>query len=47
MIINTFLIKSPAEKLEEYQKLKNDPIIINIFNHLEKKFAGDEWISVT
>ena len=37
------LIKSPAEKLEEYQKLKNDPIIINIFSHLEKKFAGDEW----
>jgi hypothetical protein len=37
------LIKSPAEKLEEYQKLKNDPIIINIFSHLERKFAGDEW----
>jgi hypothetical protein len=37
------ITKTPEEKQAEYQKLRNNPIIVKIFNHLEKKFAGDEW----
>lgn len=35
--------KNKKDKNENYQKLKNNPDVIKLFEHIKNKFAGDDW----